>query len=77
MALRISVVNQALQFRSAGYGLQLGRIWLPLPEWLTPGDLTVTHLDLGEGAFRFTLEVNHPRYGALIRQSVVFREAVS
>jgi uncharacterized protein DUF4166 len=77
MALRISVVDQALQFRSAGYGLRLGGLWLPLPEWLTPGDLTVTHLDLGEGAFRFTLEVSHPRYGALIRQSAVFREAVS
>jgi hypothetical protein len=77
MALRIAVVDQALEFRSAGYGLQLGRFWLPLPEWLTPGNLTVTHRDLGEGAFRFTLDVTHPRYGALIHQSAVFREAVS
>jgi hypothetical protein len=77
MALTISVVDEALAFRSAGYGLQFGRLWLPLPAWLTPGDLTVTHRDLGEGAFRFTLEVIHPRLGALIRQSAVFRESVS
>ncbi|MCK1359690.1 DUF4166 domain-containing protein [Bradyrhizobium sp. 199] len=77
MALRIAVEDQALTFRSAGYGLQLGRLWIPLPPWLTPGDLTVTHRDLGEGAFRFTLDVIHPRYGALIHQSAIFREAVS
>jgi hypothetical protein len=44
---------------------------------LTPGELIVTHRDLGEGAFRFTLDVTHPRLGALIHQSVPFREAVS
>ncbi|WP_298241040.1 DUF4166 domain-containing protein [uncultured Bradyrhizobium sp.] len=77
MALRIAVEGETLTFRSAGYGLQLGRLWLPLPQWLTPGDLTVTHRDLGAGAFRFTLDVIHPRYGALIHQSAVFRETVS
>jgi hypothetical protein len=50
---------------------------LPLPPWLTPGDLTVTHSDLGGGAFRFTLEIVHPRLGKLIRQSAIFREAAS
>ncbi|AMA58695.1 DUF4166 domain-containing protein [Bradyrhizobium sp. CCGE-LA001] len=77
MALHIAVEGETLTFRSAGYGLQLGRLWIPLPPWLTPGDLTVTHRDLGEGAFRFTLDVIHPRYGALIHQSALFREAVS
>jgi len=77
MALRIAVEHEALVFHSAGYSLQFGRLRLPLPEWLTPGDLTVTHSDLGGEAFRFTLEVTHPRFGRLIRQSAVFREASS
>jgi hypothetical protein len=77
MALEISVENEALCFRSAGYALQLGRFRLPLPEWLTPGDLTVTHADLGGGTFRFTLEIVHPRFGMLVRQSAVFSEAAS
>ena len=77
MALRIAVEDQVLTFRSAAYGLQFGSLWIPLPRWLTPGDLTVTHRDLGEGAFRFTLDLTHPRYGALIHQSATFREAVS
>ena len=77
MALRLSVEGEALVFRSAGYLVSLGRLRLPLPEWLTPGALTVSHADLGDGAFRFTLQVLHPRYGEIVRQSAVFREAVS
>jgi hypothetical protein len=48
---------------------------LSLPAFLTPGALTVAHTDLGDGEFRFTLEINHPRLGTLIRQSAMFREA--
>ncbi|AUC96485.1 DUF4166 domain-containing protein [Bradyrhizobium sp. SK17] len=77
MALGISVEHEALVFRSVGYSLQLGPFRLALPEWLTPGDLTVTHSDLGCGDFRFTLEIIHPRLGRLLRQSAVFREASS
>src|SRR5882757_949076 len=40
MALRICVADQALRFHSTGYSLQIGRLRLSLPEWLTPGDLT-------------------------------------
>jgi hypothetical protein len=77
MTLRISVDHEALLFRSVGYSFQIGHLRLPLPPWLTPGDLTVTHSDLGGGTFRFTLDIVHPRFGRLIRQSGVFREATS
>jgi hypothetical protein len=77
MALRISVEHEALVFRSVGYSFQLGTLRLELPDWLTPGDLTVTHSDLGGGAFRFTLDIVHPRFGRLLRQSATFRESAS
>jgi len=77
MALLISVEHEALVFRSVGYSLQIGPLRLPLPPRLTPGDLTVTHSDLGGGTFRFTLEIVHPRFGKLIRQSALFQEAAS
>jgi hypothetical protein len=92
MALRLSVQHEALLFHSAGYFLSLGfqslgfqslgfqglgALRLPLPEWLTPGTLTVSHADLGGGTFRFSLELVHPRHGQLIRQSAIFREAAS
>jgi uncharacterized protein DUF4166 len=77
MALRLSVEHEGLFFRSAGYFLCLGRFRLRLPDWLTPGALTVSHTDLGGGLFRFALDVIHPRLGLLIRQSAVFTEAAS
>jgi hypothetical protein len=77
MALRLSVEHEGLFFRSAGYFLCLGKLRLRIPEWLTPGELTVSHTDLGGGLFRFTLEVIHPRLGVLICQSAVFAEAAS
>jgi hypothetical protein len=75
MALRIVVDGQALLFCSAGYFVQAGRLKFWLPAFLTPGALTVTHTDLGNGKFQFALEILHPRFGMLVRQSAVFREA--
>jgi Domain of unknown function (DUF4166) len=62
-------------FRSTGYFVQLGRLKMSLPPSLTPGVLTVTHADLGSGQFQFTLEIIHPRFGRLVRQTAVFQEA--
>jgi hypothetical protein len=75
MALRIVVDGGALLFCSAGYFVQVGRLKFSLPAFLTPGALTVTHTDLGGGEFQFTLDIVHPRFGTLVHQSAVFREA--
>jgi hypothetical protein len=75
MALRIVVDGENLLFRSAGYFVEAGRVKFWLPAFLTPGALTVTHADLGNGEFQFALEIRHPRFGMLVRQSAVFREA--
>jgi Domain of unknown function (DUF4166) len=75
MALRMHVDGKVLVFRSAGYLLRVGHLTLPLPGFLSPGALAVTHSDLGSDQFQFTLEITHPRFGLLISQSAVFREA--
>lgn len=77
MALTISVRNGALVFGSAGYFVQALGWRLTFPAWLSPGAMTVSHAELGDGRFEFTLTVDHPRLGVLIRQSAVFREALS
>ena len=46
-----------------------------LPAWLSPGALAITHTALADGWFSFTLDLHHPRFGALMRQTAVFREA--
>jgi hypothetical protein len=77
MALTVHVKSGALLFCSAGYFLRLGALRLRLPAWLTPGALTVTHEDTGGGRFLFILEIAHPLFGEIVRQSAVFREAKS
>jgi hypothetical protein len=37
----------------------------------------VTHAELGEGRFTFTLNVDHPFFGRIVHQHAVFREVVS
>jgi len=75
MALTVHAAEAALRFRSAGYFVELRGRRVNLPRWLTPGALTVTHGELADGWFSFTLDLVHPRFGALIRQTAVFREA--
>jgi len=75
MALTVHVVGTALVFRSAGYFVRLLGRPIPLPAWLSPGALAVSHAALAEGWFSFTLDLHHPRFGALVRQTAVFREA--
>ena len=77
MALTVHVEEGALLFRSARYFFRLGPVSLPLPLWLTPGALTVSHAELGEGRFSFGLDVVHPWFGAIIHQQAVFREVLS
>ena len=75
MALTVHAENGALIFRSAGYFVELFGRRLSVPAWLVPGALSVTHTELGEGRFTFTLELVHARFGFFIRQLAVFREA--
>ena len=77
IALRIAVRDRALVFRSDSYFLHIFGRRLRLPAWLAPGTMTVSHAERSDGRFSFTLEVSHPRFGLLIRQSAMFREASS
>jgi len=74
MTLTVYAREGALVFRSKNYFLELFGRRLFLPPWLTPGTLYVTHAELPDGKFSFTLQVFHPRFGLLIRQMAIFRE---
>lgn len=74
MALTVAAEDGALVFRSAFYFATLFGLRLRLPRWTEPGALTVTHRDLGEGRFAFTLALDHPLFGRLIGQDATFRD---
>ena len=74
MTLTVYAREGALVFRSKNYFLELFGRRLCLPEWLTPGTLYVTHAELPDGKFGFTLQIFHPRFGLLLRQMAIVRE---
>lgn len=76
IALRVGACGGALVFRSNHYFFQMFGRRLRLPAWISPGTMTVIHSERGDGTFEFLLEVAHPRFGLLIRQSALFRESV-
>src|SRR5262245_47017622 len=77
MTLTIYAREGALIFRSGDYFIDILGRRLRLPQWLCPGTIYVTHAELPDGKFSFTLQVIHPRYGLLMRQMAMFREVVS
>jgi hypothetical protein len=74
MTLTVYARENALIFRSKDYFFQLfGRRYM-LPHWLCPGAMYVTHAELPDNKFSFTLQLFHPRLGLLIRQMAMFQE---
>ncbi len=74
MALRVGVEDASLLFESAGYSWAVGKLRIPLPNWLTPGRLLVRSTELAAPGFRFCLTLDHPRFGVVLRQEAVFED---
>jgi hypothetical protein len=75
VALNVHVRAGTLVFESDSYFFQVFGVRLRLPRrWLTPGRLRVTHAELSDGEFCYTLELVHPRLGTLVHQVAWFRE---
>ena len=77
MGLRAFEDGGALVFESHGFYLALGRTRLRVPALLTPGTCRVVHTDLGDGLFRFDLDMVHPLWGRTFHQSGVFVDPVA
>jgi hypothetical protein len=74
MTLTVAARAGALIFRSQDYFVELLGRRFRLPAWFTPGVTMVTHAELPDGRFAFTLQVIHPRLGLIMRQMAMFRE---
>jgi len=74
IALNVSADEQALHFHSDHYFVQLGQRRFRLPRWLSPGQLSISHIDFGAEWFAFVLVLDHPLAGEIFSQAGMFRE---
>lgn len=74
MALTVEATETALLFKSDHYFVTLFGQRVRLPEWLSPGRLTIGHHERGGGRFAFTLSLMHPYLGVIIHQKAVFAQ---
>ena len=74
VALTLHEEDGGLRFRSAGYFLKVFGRRVPLPTFLSPGEMVIGHDDLGGGRFTFTLQLEHPLFGALLHQVAQFND---
>jgi len=74
MALRVSVEDGALVFRSDHYFLCVGARRWRWPRALEPGAMEITHRDEGDGTFSFRLALVHSVLGRLVHQLAYFED---
>ena len=73
MALRVTVEEAVLVFRSDHYFLELGGWRWRWPKALEPGRMEIKHREEGGGMFSFRLALVHPLLGRLVHQLANFR----
>ena len=72
MLLEVKAEPKGLIFQSAAYQVKLGSLRIPLPRFLSPGRVTVTHMETEVGRFQFEMTLSHPLFGELIHQSAEY-----
>ena len=74
MSLKLEEKAGALCFISCVFFIEINKTRIPLPRWISPGTLEVTHRHAGPDRFQFTLEVFHPLFGQTVFQDGYFSE---
>jgi Domain of unknown function (DUF4166) len=76
MLLKVVAEPRGIIFKSAGYQFKLGHLRIAVPRFLSPGDLTVRHMEAENDRFVFEMTLHHPMLGELIHQSAEYGDVV-
>jgi hypothetical protein len=71
------VVGQQLHYEGVRFVLRLGRVRLPVPEWLALGHTTIVEEAVDEQHFRMDFRLIHPLFGQVFRYAGVFKSGAN
>ena len=72
MALTVEALEDGIAFISDHYFFQAAGMRIRLPRLLAPGVTRVTHRQIAGSSFLFGLELDHPWFGSLVNQQILF-----
>ena len=72
LRMAVSVKGEVLYYEGISYVLKLGKLLIPIPEWLVLGHTTIVEKALNENEFSMDFRLRHPWFGQLFRYSGVF-----
>ena len=72
MALRVEALEDGIAFVSDHYFIEVAGRRIRIPRFLAPGVTRVTHRQVAGSSFIFGLELDHPRFGGLVNQQILF-----
>ncbi|HFE47963.1 MAG TPA: DUF4166 domain-containing protein [Chromatiaceae bacterium] len=73
LRMRVRVKAGGLYYEGRHYVLKLGRMLLPIPEWLVLGHTTIEEKALDDERFRMDFRLRHPWFGQVFRYAGEFR----
>lgn len=73
MIMKLNARDGNLYFYGKQYVLDIGRLRIRIPAWLTPGIATVLHTDYGSEQFRVRIEMKHQWLGVTFVQDGIFK----
>lgn len=72
LQMAVEVRDGRLLYHGVRYVLRLGRVLLPIPEWLALGHTTIVETATGPQRFAMDFRLTHPLLGQVFRYSGVF-----
>jgi len=72
LQMAVQVRGGQLHYHGVCYVLRLGRVRLPIPEWLALGHTTIVETATGPQSFAMDFRLTHPLWGQVFRYSGTF-----
>ena len=73
LRMALEVKDNQLLYEGKHFILKLGRLLIPIPEWLVLGHTTIVETELDDLHFSMDFRLHHPLLGELFRYSGKFR----